>query len=278
MDIIKIPASITFEKSLSIQSYKSKSSNKISNYRKNSKRAFIRFSSRNFANKVNKLKIKYRQIEINFLDNSTVSIRRTKYNCISMQAYSGTHPYIQIVTNSKLPLDLRLKLDSQEEKSKTFPVIVELNVGDWKDINLLPSDFLLDVEKDSKLLMNKAIKNGFKITEVSKGREFDLKLINRNKKELIIGLSSHVAKSQSRSKEKTIQKILMDIAKMLPYLDENKSTVPVIITRPIEFTNSWSFTTNKYLEFYRRKFGFIFLTTEFKNNWEDDIIKELSKV
>ena len=70
----------------------------------------------------------------------------------------------------------------------------------------------------------------------------------------------------------------MDISKMLPYLDQNKNTLPVVITRPIEFENSWSFTTQKYLDFYRDKFGFKFLTTEFKNGWEDNIIKELLKL
>ena len=70
----------------------------------------------------------------------------------------------------------------------------------------------------------------------------------------------------------------MDISKMLLYLDENKQTVPVIITRPISFKNSWSFTTTRYLDFYRRKFGFRFITTEFKNGWEEDIIKELNEI
>ena len=70
----------------------------------------------------------------------------------------------------------------------------------------------------------------------------------------------------------------MDISKMLPVLYENKALSPVIITSPIEFEKSWSFTTQKYLDFYRNKFGFRFLNTDFKKDWEDNIIKELLKI
>lgn len=38
------------------------------------------------------------------------------------------------------------------------------------------------------------------------------------------------------------------------------------------------FTTHKYIDFYKRKFGFKFLTIEFKKNWENSIIKELLKI
>jgi len=65
---------------------------------------------------------------------------------------------------------------------------------------------------------------------------------------------------------------------MLPHLDKNKDSIQVIISRPIKFENSWSFSSHKYLDFYKRKFGFKFITTEFKNDWEDNIIKELLKV
>jgi len=278
MDKIIIPASITLERGFSTQRYKWKSEDKVSKYVRPCKRAVIRFSCRNFADKINKIRIENRQISIEFIDNSNLVIRRIKERGISMQGYSGKHPYIQIILNRCLPKELWKKLDHAKNKSITFSANLELNLKEWKDTNLSPSDFLLEVEKDSKNLMDAALKKGFSILHVSKGRDYDLGLINQNKKKIILALSSHTAKSKSRSKEKTIQKILMDISKMLPYLDKNKDVVPVVITRPIEFKNSWSFTTKKYLEFYKEKFGFKFITTEFKNDWEEDIIKELLKI
>jgi len=278
MDKIIIPASITLERGFATKEYKWKSKNRVSNYRRLCKRAVIRFTCRNFAEKISKLKRENRQISVEFKNDSKAIIKRLKNKGISVQGYSGKHPYIQLIVNRCLPKGLWENLNKISKKSTTFPVAVELNLDDWTDAGLLPSDFLLEVEKESKLFMDKALKRGFRISKFSKGREYDIGLISPNNKEMILALSSHVAKNKSRSKEKTIQKILMDISKMLPYLDQNKNTLPVVITRPIEFENSWSFTTQKYLDFYRDKFGFKFLTTEFKNGWEDNIIKELLKL
>lgn len=278
MDKVIIFASITLERGFATKRYKWKSKNKTSNYKRPCKRAVIRFTCRNFAERVSRLRRESRQILINFKDDSNVVIKRIKSRGTSMQGYSGKHPYIQIVINKCLPKKLWEKLEKTNKNSVTFQINVELNINEWEDVNLLPSDFLLEVEKESKMLMDKALNSGFHILKVSKGRDYDVGLINPNKKELIIAISSHIAKSQSRSKEKTIQKILMDISKMLPYLDNNKKAIPVVITRPIEFEHSWSFTTQKYLDFYRERFGFKFLTTEFKKGWEDNIIKELLKI
>ena len=277
MDKIIIPASITLERGFSTKKYKWKSKNKISNYKRPCKRAVIRFTCRNFADAISKTKKEKRQILINFKDNYQATIKRVNHKGISMQGYSGKHPYIQIVVNSCLPNELWANL-KEENKSHTFSINVELNLLEWSDVNLTPSDFLLEVEKESKSLLDCVLMRGFSTLLISKGREYDVGLINPNNKKMIIAISSHVAKTKSRSKEKTIQKILMDISKMLPYLDKNKDTVPIIITRPIKFKNSWSFTTQKYLDFYSNKFGFKFITTEFKNNWEDNIIKELLKI
>lgn len=277
MDKIIIPASITLERGESTQRHKwTSEKNKESVYRRICRRAVIRFTCRNFADKVNKLKRENRQILVTFNKDNFVSIKRIDYSGISMQGYSGKHPYIQIVINRCLPSKFWNNLN--KNKSFTFKIKVELSCNEWKDVGLIPSDFLLEVEKDSKILLDIALIRGFQTQNISKGREYDLGLITPSKREIIIALSSHVAKTKSRSKEKTIQKILMDISKMLPYLYENNHIVPVIITRPINFENSWSFTTKKYLDFYEREFGFKFITTEFKNGWEDDIIKELCKI
>jgi hypothetical protein len=278
MDKINIPASITLERGFATHKYEWKSEDKVSLYRRICKRAVIRFTCRNFAEKISKLEREDRQISVKFENDSKAVINRTKDKEISMQGYSGEHPYIQIIVNRCLPKRLWENLNKIKNKSITFPVTAELNLDDWTDVGLLPSDFLLEVEKESKILMDRALKRGFIISKFSKGREYDLGLLSPNNKEMILALSSHIAKNKSRSKEKTIQKILMDISKMLPYLDQNKNTVPIVITRPIEFEHSWSFTTQKYLDFYKDKFGFKFLTTEFKNGWEDDIIKELLKL
>jgi len=279
MDRVKVPASITLERGFSTQRHKWKSNpKKESVYKRLSKRAFIRLTCKNFAYKVSQLKKESRQILIEFIDKSNVVIHRTNGRGISMQGYAGAHPCIQIIANKCLPLELRNKLENNKEKSKTYPITVELKIDEWGDIALLPSDFIIDIENEAKRLMNYAIQNGFSVSRISKGREYDLSLIKPDKKELIIAISSHVAKNPSRSKEKTIQKILMDISKMLPYLDKNKKAVPIIITRPIKFKDSWSHTTKDYLEFYKKRFGFKFMTTEFKNGWEEDIIKELLKI
>ncbi|MEK6888990.1 MAG: hypothetical protein AABW80_02675 [Nanoarchaeota archaeon] len=278
MDSITIPASITLERSISHKEYIWKSKKRVSNYHVPYRRAVIRFTNRVFAGKINKLKRENRQIELNFKNDTNVKITRTSEKKISMQGYSGNHPYVQIIINSNMPSDLWKKLENTDKKSVTFGVDVEICPNEWKDVQLKPSDFLIEIEKESKILLDKAIEKGFRISKVSKGREFDVSLINLNNSNLILAISSHVAKTKSRSKEKTIQKILMDICKMIPCLYENKSLIPVVITRPIEFENSWSFTTKRYLDFYRDKFGFKFITTDFKKGWEDNVIRELIKI
>jgi len=276
MDKLIIPASITFESSFLNKRYNWKSNPKKETiYKIKSKRAFVRFSCKNLACKLNRLKFEKRRIDVQFTDDKTLIVKRAKNGKFSIQGYSGKHPYVQFVVNSALPDSLRKNFAF---KSNSYPIDVFIQLDEWNEFNLSPADFLIEVERESKSLLNEALRKGFTFNKISKGRDFDISLINQNKLELIIAISSHVALSKSRSKEKTIQKILMDISKMLPYLDKNKMTIPVVITRPIEFEGSWSFTTQKYLNFYRDKFGFIFLTTEFKKGWEDDIIRELSKL
>jgi len=279
MDKIIVSASITLEKSIATQLYKWKSDKKKQSvYKRPYKRAFIRFSGSNFSHKINLLKKEDRQIKISFIDNSNINIKRTKEKQISLQGYSGAHPYIQFIINKTLPENIWKIFEESNKKTLTIPVNVSINLNEWSDLKISPEDFIIQIEKEAKSLMNKALQKGFNVNLISKGRNFDLKLISPRNKDIIIAISSHVAKNKSRSKEKTIQKILMDIAKMLPYIIENKKSIPVIITRPIEFENSWSYTSKKYLDFYKTKFNFIFLTTEFKNGWEDNIIEELQKI
>lgn len=276
MDKLIIPASITLESCILNRKYSWKSDLKRETiYKTISKRAFVRFSCKNLSCKLSRLKFDNRRIDVNFIDDKNLIIQRKKDGKFSMQGYGGAHPQVQFVVNSALPEDMRRKFGT---KSRSYPINVFIFPDEWAEFNLSPADFLIEVERESKSLLNAALRNGFTINKISKGREFDLSLINRNNEELVLALSSHVASNKSRSKKKTIQKILMDICKMLPYLDKNKKAIPIIITRPIEFEGSWSFTTQGYLDFYRDKFNFRFITTEFKKGWEDKIIKELSKI
>ncbi|MFH1358338.1 MAG: hypothetical protein ABIH37_00445 [archaeon] len=279
MDKIIIPGSITLERSIATQKYNWKSDKKrISVYKRPYKRMAIRFMCKKFAYGINKLEKDKRQVLIKFIDDSNVSLKRIKNKGVSLQGYAGNHPYIQAIVNKVVPRNLKNIFEKSDKKTLTLPINIQIDLEEWKNIKIAPDDFLLEVEKDAKLLMKKALKKGFKVNLISKGRVYDLGLISPNKKEMVIAISSHVAKNNSRSKEKTIQKILMDISKMLPYLEDNKKTIPIIISRPIDFKGSWSFSTDKYLNFYKDKFGFKFITTEFKYGWEDNIIKELLKI
>ena len=278
MDKITIPASMTLEKGISIKKYKWKSKNKESIYKKKCRRAFIRFMCKNLAQQISKLEMDKRQIIINFFDNENVEIKRTKNKSTSIQGYSGLHPYIQFIVNKALPKELWEIFEKSNKKTLTFPINLKINLSEWKQLKIFAEDFLLEVEKEGKILMRKAIRKGFKVNLLSKGREYDVGLKSPKNKDFIIGISSHTAKTKSRSKDKIVQKILLDISKMLPYLEKNKKTIPIIISKPIHFENSWSITTNKYLGFYKKKFGFRFLTTEFKKDWEDIIIGELLKI
>lgn len=279
MDKLIVPASITLEKGFSTQKYRWKSNSKRQSiYKRPCKRAFIRFSCKNLSHKLSRLSRDKRQICLEFIDQAYIRLRRTKTKGISLQGCSGLHPYVQFIVNSVLPKNLKEVFKNMKGNSKTFPLDIEMNLSDWEDINISPEDFLIEVEKDAKTLMKKALQEHFLIGKISKGRICDLHLIRPDGVEFVIAISYHVAKTESRSKEKRIQKILMDISKMLVYIWGNKRAIPVIISQPLESKNSWSYTTKNYLDFYKEKFGFIFLTTDFKKGWENDIVRRLLEI
>ncbi len=277
MDVIYIPASITIENGISVQHYKWKSENKFSVYRRPTKRAFVRITSLNFVkNLVVKGKEK-RKVRVSFFrKNKTwvIKISRIKKEGLTLQPYLGSHPYLQLVLNKSLPKVLWDEHESSGKKTHTIPVKVGFELDEWNDIGLNPQDFLPQVEKMPKRLMEESLKWGFKVDYIPKGRSYDLELIGPNGRIFLLALSSHVAKNKSRSKEQRTRKILMDISKMLPAVYIRK-VCPVIVCEPLEFDGSWSFTTADYLGFYRDKFNFKFLTTDFKKGWEHKICKEL---
>jgi len=276
MDNIVIPASMTLENCKLNRKYKWKSDlNKISTYNVQSKRAIIRFTCKNFAYRLSKLDKQKRRVSLVFTGKNSLLIKRDKNGSVSLQGHTGKHPVIQVCGNRALTEDLKKEFTN---KTRTIPLEIVFNLNEWKDLNISPEDFIIEVEKHSKSLMRKAIDSGFNIERVSRGRMYDLQLITPNKKEIIIAISSHVAKNENRSKEKRIQKILMDISKMMVYVYGKKEVIPVIITESIESEKSWSYTTKKYLDFYRDKFRFRYLTTDFKKGWEDNVIKELLKI
>lgn len=276
MDNIVIPASMTLENYTSKKKYKWKSDlEKESNYISKNKRATVRFTCKNFADRLNKLEQSDRKVSLNFVDSNLLIIRRDSNGSVCLQGYTGEHPVVQVCANKAILNTLKEKFG---DKTKTIPINISFNLRDWADLEISPEDFLIDVEKHPKSLMKKALDKGFRLNKISRGRMYDLQLINSKNKELIIAISSHTAKNENRSREKRIQKILMDISKMMVYIYEKKDVIPVIISEPIENENSWSYTTKGYLDFYKDKLGFKFITTDFKKGWEDDIITELLKV
>ena len=162
----------------------------------------------------------------------------------------------------------------EKKTCSTKRIIVRLVLSEWADFDLKPWDFLYHTEIYAKELMRYALQKGFEVSFVPKGREFDLQLISKGRK-LIIAILSHVAKTDSRSKQHRVSKALLDIAKMLPSLYEDTSLIPVIVTQPFEFDGSWSFTTTKYLQFYEKQFGFHFIFTDFKKDWTTKVCKML---
>jgi hypothetical protein len=277
MDKIIIPSSITLERGVSTQKYRWKNSNKFSVYTRPNKRAFVRFSCRKFSEELSKLSKDKRQIKIDFQNKGLIRINRSKKDT-TIQGYGGTHPYIQFIVNKHLPTDLVKEFEGiRHRKSKTFPIRLEIDLTEWEDFNIKPEDFLIEVERDAKKLLNKALERGFSINEASKGRVYDLNLI-KDGKEFVLAISSHTASDDKRNKEKRIQKILMDISKLLTYSHGKKHCIPIIVSQPIKNEKSWSYSTEKYLQFYKEKMGFRFITTYFKNNWEDDVIRELIKI
>jgi len=284
--VIEIPASITYEQNARIREYKWKTKKKISRYFSKSKRIFLRISSMAFGTKPSKLPPDKRQVKLSFLKKSgwTVRLFRIKEKNLTLQCYpyssDNLHSYIQIVINKSIPRVLLKELQSRalNKKCVTIPVKVKLDINEWKDVNLQPEDFLYHTEIHAKELLKFALKQGFKVNFVPKGREYDLKLIGPKGTEFIIAILSHKAKYETRSKQHRIQKTLLDIAKMIPTLFKDKFLIPVIISQPYEFKNSWSFTTKDYLDFYKNHFNFKFLHTNFGKNWPKQICQELKNL
>jgi hypothetical protein len=182
--------------------------------------------------------------------------------------------------NKHLPNEIWEEYRLSGKKTYTRPIGVEFNLEEWKDIKLRPHNFLIQVERDSKKLMKESLKYGFNIDFIPKGRAYDLELVSPRENRFILALSSHTAKNKSRSKEKRKQKILMDISKMLPIIHTKykKEVYPIIISQPLDFNGSWSYTTDSYLNFYKNNFNFHFLTTDFKKGWEKSIINKLLEI
>jgi|SRR3989344_7092822 len=237
MEIIRVPASLTLEKGIVTQRYKWKIKNKVSVYRKKNRRAALRFSSINFVKNIGGLDKKDRQVNLKFIkkhNNWVINLCRCKQNNITLQTYSGSHPYVQIIVNRSLPKELWEIHKKSKKKTITLPVTLQLTLKEWKDIGLKLSDFLIDVEKESKTLLNHALENNFISNTFVKGRAFDLQLVSPKGQEFLIAITNVGKSSEIRRKEKIKQKILLDIAKILPTLENKRDSVPVIISRPLE--------------------------------------------
>jgi hypothetical protein len=96
----------------------------------------------------------------------------------------------------------------QKEGYSTTPLKIKLPVGSHKievkreGFHSSPVDTMVNIEKDARNLMKESLKYGFNVDFISKGREYDLELVSPKGKRFILAISSHIAKSKKRSKEK----------------------------------------------------------------------------
>lgn len=280
---IFIPASVTYSYYPTRTSHNSPSGSKLF-YKTSLKRIVLRISTGKFGAKVSKLNADKRQVSATFLksnQNWIIKINRLKKANLTITTHTRDpkHIWLQIVLNRISPNEFLEEFDLVNTYgSKTIPVKVELDIDEWSEVQLTPSDFLYHTEKYPKLLMDFALNNGFSVSYVPKGRECDLQLISPKGKKFIIGVLSHNAKTPSRSKQHRVQKALIDIAKMLPSTYNSKDLVPVIVTQPFQFDGSWNFASNNYLDFYEKNFNFKFIFTNFRERWEKEVCDKLKGI
>jgi len=283
---IKVPASITYNIHNRKMEYKWKSEKgRTSAYLQKQKKIMLRIASSGISTKPNELDKQNRQVDISFDKTNgrwNVRIKRVSKKSLTLQCvpYSkSVHAYIQIVLNRKIPNELKHYLENNiKTKSFTIPVTAEIDLGEWDDIDLKAWDFLYHTEIHAKELMQYALMRGFTVDYVPKGRNYDLQLIGPKGKRFIIAISSHNAKTNSRSKQHRVSKALLDIAKIIPILSENRDFIPVIITQPFDFEGSWSFTSDGYIDFYKNKFNINFIAVEFNSDWKDKTLNELIRI
>ncbi|MBI2107408.1 hypothetical protein HYT57_05480 [Candidatus Woesearchaeota archaeon] len=282
MDIINIPGSLTIETGVFRQNYKWKSLDRTSTYQRKYTRAALRITGLNVIENLYKLNKNKRQIALEFTkdgENWAIIIHRVSRKGLTLQSYIGKHPFAQIIVNKFLPQELKELYLKSKRKTKTFGVYVKLFLKEWRDIDIKHSDFLIQVEKESKTLLECALSSNFTSVYSTKGRAYDLSLISPKGKEFLIAITSYGEKSSElRRKEKIKQKVLYDIAKMLPSLYKHKNAIPIVVSRPMKTEKTWSYTTSDYLNFYENQFNFKFLTTDFKNGWERHICNKLLEI
>ena len=278
--MVYIKGSLTIEKYIEKKTYTWKSKNKISEYKKKCRRAFLRFSGADFIFLLKDLERSKRQIDVEFIEDNggwILKLSRNNNVACTLQAYVGNHPHAQIVVNKVLPIQFWSDFENIGQRTLTLPVLINLDLDQWKDINLELHHLFPLVEKDSKALLNVALNYNFSVNYVSRGREYDLELIAPNGTTFIIALSSHEASTPQRSREQRRRKILLDIAKMLPVVHK-RNVCPVIISKPLTSQKSWSYTTDNYLLFYQKEYGFYYLTTTYKKGWEKCICEQLLQI
>lgn len=253
----------------------------VSIYRCCSRRAVIRITGCGFVEKLSKLKKENRHVNIKFTKREghwIASLTRAKIGGNLIQTYIGLHPVIQIVVNSSLP-KLFWKMQRNQKKTITFPLTVEIAINEWREINITSCDFLLSIEKETKSLLAYALRKGFTSDMSVKGRAYDLFLADAHKRKYFLAITTRGSSSiELRRKEMIVQKVLLDIAKLLTIVCRHRDSIPVIISRPIDTKKTWSYTTKKYLDFYKDTFKFRFLTTNFGNGWEKDICEKLKRI
>ncbi len=255
----------------------------ISKYKTVEKRVVLRIATGRFGKKASKLGVNDRQVDISFdkADGWILTMKRTKKGGVTLSAHIGNlkHIWLQAVLNRLVPSGVLDELSlGSEFGSNTMQVKVNIDLDEWGDIGLKPEDFLYHTEVLAKSLISHALERNFSVGYVPKGREYDLQLISPRRRKFAIAISSHNAKTESRSKQHRVQKALMDIAKMIPSLYSDNEIMPVIVIQPFNFAGSRDLTTGSYIKFYQDRFNFKFIFTDFKDGWEGRICSELEKI
>ncbi|MDD5133342.1 MAG: hypothetical protein PHD81_01525 [Candidatus Nanoarchaeia archaeon] len=188
----------------------------------------------------------------------------------------SSHSQLQISVNKELPLELKKELEWKTKKGTSFSkvkrIIVKINLEEWKEIGLKPWHFLSGQEVLGESLMKYAINKGFSVNYIPKGRECDLQLIGPNNTLFAIALFSHNAKTERRSRDKRIQKLLGDVARLFT-ITYNSNLIPVVISQP--YMSSRQISIQNYVDFYSNKFNFKFIITSFNKGWEQEVCKKL---
>ncbi|MAG47764.1 hypothetical protein CL617_04100 [archaeon] len=234
----------------------------------------LRFSANTTRSKIKKVKTNINFFKHNFNWLSEISL--DKNGGSNLYLY-GNRPQINILVRSNiLPKKVKkIYYDSSSNVCKSFPMNIKLNLDEFNKIGLKPWDFLHQQDLDAQSLLKEALDNNFNVSFIPKGWSYDLQLIGPKNSVFFISIFYYKTKDERRNRAKRAQKLLGDISKLLPEVYKKKF-VPVIVSQ--EFESKKNRTIMNYVNFYRDKFKFEFIITNFKKHWEKEVCRELLRI